>query len=133
MKNVRLVFVAMLAMAAFSSTGCIFTSDDDPSSAVFHATWTITDAAGPSTCEAHGIDKTSFLFTGTDAMGHDEVFDCPDEAGDTAPLALDTYTYVVTLLSCPDTSPGCPGGTTIKMSDPTDVTASVDTCDRVNG
>jgi hypothetical protein len=29
MKSVKLVFVAMLAMGAFQSTGCIFVSDDD--------------------------------------------------------------------------------------------------------
>ena len=133
MKNVRLVLVAMLAMAALSSTGCIFVSDDDPTAAVFHGTWSITDAAGPSDCVTHDIDKTSFLFTGSDNEGHDELFTCADEAGDTAPLALDSYTYVVTLLQCPDATPGCPGGTSVKMSDPQEVTASVSTCDREDG
>ena len=139
MKNWKLVLVA-LTMTAFSSTGCIFVDDDDdqpppdPTAAVFHGTWSITDAAGPSDCETHGVDKTSFLFTGTDNLGHDELFDCADFAGDTAPLAYDQYTYVVSLLDCPDATPGCPGGAMVgELSQPQDVTASVSTCDAVSG
>ena len=107
---------------------------DTPSvtAAVFHATWTVSDPGGPATCAEVGADKTSFLFTqDSNQMGFDELFDCQDLAGNTLPLPLDDYTWVATLLECPNADPGCPGGTTLLMSDAQNETT--DTCDQIVG
>ena len=180
MKNVKLIFVAMLALAAMQSTGCIFVSDDDDdeiidsdgdgvfddtdncintvnpnqadsdndglgdacddpatvNDAIFHTTWTMSDGAGPTDCASVGADKISFLFTrGSDNMGFDELFACDDLAGDTSPLTLDTYKYVAAVLSCPDEQPGCPGSTTLAMSDEQNTSAPYpdNTCDDLDG
>ncbi len=124
----RLSIFVVLALLSLAATSCGTSVDHG----VFHVSWTVTDASGASTCAAHGANKISFLFTGgTDHAGHDEIFDCSATSGDTAPLPLDDYTYVVALLSCPNSQPGCPGGSTIKMSDPQ--TTNSDICDRTSG
>ena len=135
MMKAKLAMMAILALGLTQTAGCFISSDDDDTvtvtDGVFHATWTVSDLAGPTTCEAKGADKASFLFTGSDNMGHEELFACADLVGDTDPLALDSYTYVVAMLDCPDTTPGCPGSTTLGMTDP--LTTSTDTCDSISG
>ncbi len=95
---------------------------------VFHAEWTLTETGvGPTTCAAQGADKVSFLFTDSTLMGFDELFDCADLAGDTNPLPRDSFTFNVTLLDCPDATPGCPGGASLGMAGP--ISASFGTCE----
>jgi hypothetical protein len=174
MRNARLVFVALLAMFAFQSAGCIFTTEDNdgdndgidddvdncpnvanpnqadadgdgmgdvcdttnptPTDAEFRFTWTINDAAANATsCAAAGADKADFLFTPDNDPGHpvDVLFDCDAMGGDTAPFDLGSYTYVAALLQCPTTEVGCPGSTTIVMSDPLPI--NTQTCDTIEG
>jgi hypothetical protein len=113
-------FAALGAMVALGS-GCIISSSDDSvDSGVFHATWSVNGSVSPAACDAAAADKVSFLFT-RDAPGHtgfDELFDCFDFSGNTNPLPIDGYTYVASLLQCPDATPGCPGGTTLRDTDP---------------
>jgi hypothetical protein len=113
-------FASLSALLALSS-GCIISSDDDSyDSGVFHATWDVNGSVSPSACDQAGADKVSFLFTRDAAphTGFDELFDCFDFAGDTNPLPVDGYTYVASLLQCPNTAPGCPGGTTLSATNP---------------
>jgi hypothetical protein len=102
MKNARLVIVAMLAMGAFQSAGCFFTTDDSDDDVVdavrFRMTWSFTDANGPTDCLAHNGDTVNFVFTrDTDNMLFAEPFNCEDMMGTTAPLTLGAYHYVPTL------------------------------------
>ncbi len=99
--------------------------------AVFNTAWMLTNGAGATTCANVGANKTSYLFTGTDNMGHEDLFTCSDMGGDTAPVPLDNYTYVVTLLNCHDAQPGCPNFDNIKMSDPQ--TVNTNSCDTITG
>ena len=99
--------------------------------AVYHATWSLSTAGGPTTCAAQNANKVSFLFTGTDQMGHEDLFACEDLAGDSVPLALDSYTWVATLLDCTDAMPGCPNFNNLGQSDP--LTEDFATCDAVVG
>ncbi len=136
MKNSKLALIAIMALGLSQATGCIFTSDDDDdavvTAGVFHAEWTLTETGvGTTTCAAQGADKVSFLFTDSLNMGFDEIFDCGDLAGDTNPLELDSYTFNVTLLDCPDTTPGCPGGADLGMAGP--INANFNTCDVIAG
>jgi hypothetical protein len=127
MNRAKLLILAILAVGASMAAGCTVVDQG-----VFHATWTVNGPGGPVTCESRGADKADFLFTQkTNSMGFDELFDCADLAGDTDPLPLDDYTYVATLLSCPNTQPGCPNSTTLLMSDPQD--ATTDICDSTSG
>ena len=137
MTRARLSMLAFAALALSLAVGC--GGDDDDvvvEDAIFHATWTISDAAGPTDCASVGAEKVSFLFTrGSDNMGFEELFDCDDLAGNSDPLSLDTYKYVAAVLDCPDTQPGCPGSSTLAMSDEqnTEAPHADDTCDGVDG
>ena len=116
MIKTKLATLAALALGATLAIGCTSSSEDE---VIFHATWTVSDPGGPATCADFGAEKTSFLFTqASNQMGFDELFDCEAGAGDTVPLPLDNYTWVASMLDCPDTSPGCPNSTTVVMSDP---------------
>ena len=110
--------VALAAMSALG-TGCIISSDDGSGDrGVFHATWDVNESHNPSACDAVGADKVSFLFTASNRQGFDELFDCFDFAGDINPLPIDDYTYVASLLQCPNTAAGCPGGVVLSKTDP---------------
>lgn len=111
-------FATLTALLALGS-GCIInTSDNTVDSGVFHATWDVNGSVNPSACDAAGADKVSFLFTRDAAphTGYDELFDCFDFAGNTNPLPIDGYTYVASLLQCPNTQPGCPNGVVLSAT-----------------
>ena len=119
MGRTKLLLLAMAVLAL--APGCIIETNDGDvvTDGVFHATWSLSDANGPTTCQQQAADKVSFLFTARyDGMGYDELFACPALAGDTVPLPLDDYTYVASILDCPDATPGCPGGDILGESPP---------------
>ncbi len=125
------VFAGLAAMLALGSGCIITTSDNTVDSGVFRATWSVNGSMLPTACTAVGADKTSFLFTQrSNSMGFDEVFDCFDFRGDSVPLPLDSYTYVATLLQCPNTNAGCPGGTNLDAVGPLD--DNFDTCSSIS-
>jgi hypothetical protein len=130
MRNAKLAVLAC-GMIVLGS-GCIITSDDDTvDNGVFHATWSVNGSTSPSACTAP-IEKVSFLFTqDSTSQGFDEVFDCFDFSGNTGPLPLDGYTYVATLLDCPTTETGCPGGDPINATQPLE--DNFDTCSDISG
>jgi hypothetical protein len=108
--------VALGAISALG-TGCIISSDDgDSDRGVFHATWDVNGDIVPAACDEVGADKVSFLFTASNGQGFDELFDCFDFAGQTDPLPIDDYTYVASLLQCPNTASGCPGGVVLSKT-----------------
>jgi hypothetical protein len=120
MKKSKLATLTGLTALLALSSGCIISSGDDTvDSGVFHATWDVNGGVSPSACDAAGADKVSFLFTrDATSTGFDELFDCFDFAGNTNPLPIDGYTYVASLLQCPDNRAGCPGGTTLSATNP---------------
>ena len=121
MLKLKFAPIAGLTALLALSSGCIISSSDDTvDSGVFHATWDVNGSVSPSACDVAGADKVSFLFTRDAAprTGFDELFDCFDFAGNTNPLPIDGYTYVASLLQCPDTRPGCPGGVVLSATDP---------------
>ena len=98
MKTMKLSMTALALVVLSQAAGCIFVSDDSPSQGVFHSTWTLTQGGTAVTCGDVGAVSVSVLSTGTDNMGHDDLFDCVDMAGDTFPLAIDDYTIAVDVL-----------------------------------
>ena len=98
MKTMKLSMTALALVVLSQAAGCIFVSDDSPSQGVFHSTWTLTQGGSAVTCGDVGAVSVSVLSTGTDNMGHDDLFDCVDMAGDTLPLAIDDYTIAVDVL-----------------------------------
>ena len=127
MNRAKLCTVATLALALGASLAAGCTSGNGTTAAVFHATWTV----APGNCASHNAQKISFAFTDSANGLHDEIFDCSDGANNTAPLPLSSYTYVVALLHCPDTTPGCPGSSTVLMAPALSV--NTDTCDTITG
>jgi len=133
MKRAKLAMLAILVLGATQAAGCIISSDDDDDTvdnAVFHATWSLSTGGAATDCATQGADKVSFIFTGSNNMGTDEIFSCDALAGDTDPFPLDGYTVSVSVLDCPDETPGCPGGDV--LGDATFETNS-DTCDAIEG
>src|SRR4051812_26307564 len=121
MKIANIVPAALLALSLTQAAGCIInsSSDNTVSDGVFHATWSLSDQAGPVSCAEVNADKADFLFTeASNSMGFDELFSCQALAGDSDPLPLDRYTYVASLLQCPDNQPGCPNSQTLGQSNP---------------
>jgi hypothetical protein len=128
MKTMKLSFAA-LALCAFSATGCIFVSDDDPiepTQGVFHATWTLTQGGAAVTCTDVAAASTSFLSTrASDSMGFDDIFDCADLAGDTVPLTIDDYAISVSILDANDAVLG-------QIPNPLEHSFVTDLCDTVS-
>jgi hypothetical protein len=100
MKTMKLSMTALALVVLSQAAGCIFVSDDEDEidQGVFHSTWTLTQGGSAVTCGDVGAVSVSVLSTGSDNMGHDDLFDCVDMAGDTFPLALDDYTIAVDIL-----------------------------------
>ena len=122
--------LSMLAFAALALSLAACDGDSSYTDVAFHPTWTLNGTTDPNACADLGADKAEFLFTqASNSMGFDELFDCGDFAGETAPLPIDDYTYVGAMLSCPDSTPGCPGSTTLAMSQQLSAT---DDCDDIS-
>ena len=116
----KLPLVLLLALAAPLAGGCIITSDDDDViDGAFDVSWTVSDGNQPVSCQQAGADKVSYLFTRQyNGTGFEDLFDCADFVGTTVRYPIDDYTYVASLLDCPNNQPGCPGSTTLSQTDP---------------
>ena len=134
MRNEKCVLASMLVLLLSGASGCIFVNDDDGvvTDGVFRTAWDVTSGNSQINCADVGAEKDSFLFTAeTFGDGFDELFDCDAFAGQTSPLPIDDYTYVASLLDCPNNLPGCPDGVTLAASDPLQDT--LNTCNVISG
>jgi hypothetical protein len=102
-----------------------------PTHGVFRLSWTLADASGHPSCADVNADQAIFVFTqGSNSMGYSEKYDCPDMAGDTAPLPLDTYLVNSNLVTCNNAA--CDDFTIVSQpSDPAPL--NFDTCDSIEG
>jgi hypothetical protein len=97
----KLVFVALLSLGAMHATGCIFVSDDDDDggggAGFFDVGWTLDPGCPAGATTAQVVSQR--VNSAGDPIGSaiEDLFDCEDGSGITAPLPLGDYDVSVNI------------------------------------